>query len=123
LPDIDQAAWSGIPEWKKVFLRTLVKYGAIVMDTGSPDAYWYWHLESDLQYIVNAPPNTTGPWYNWALGLTSNLANDMTSENFFPGGDVKGVWDNNADGITDWTAAIWSHLDVQEECVSRPSGC
>lgn len=118
---------ASIPEWKKVLLRTLVEYGAIVNDTGT-GSYFAFHTEAGIQYTSMG---ASDPWLSWAQTLAGssatscwNGANDVELDCQFSGsGDgYSPVWKNTADGITSWHDTVWSHLEVVSSCVST-GGC
>jgi len=132
LAHIDGKAMSRVPEWKKVFLRTLVVYGAIVMDTGT-DFYFAWQTESGNQYTSM---KVSDPWLGFARGMTINAATgkphtdcwtgppatdfqvDCQQDPKGPGDGYLGVWHEKDDGL-DWNGQVWSHLEVLHECVSK----
>lgn len=106
-----------IPEWKKVFLRTLVVYGAIIDDTGS-NFYFDWQIESDLQY---RSVNGSSPWLAFGERQHAIPHNDWVHDTHWPGGGTyTGTWQRTNDGI-DWTTTVWSKLEVVDPCVSRGS--
>jgi len=123
-------AMSRVPEWKKVFLRTLVVYGAIVMDTGT-DFYFSWNTESGNQYTSM---KVADPWLAFGRRMTINAGTGKPYTDCWTGppdtdfqvdclmsakGDgYVGVWKNRDDGL-DWNEQIWSHLEVLHECVSK----
>lgn len=112
--DLGQINGLAIPEWKKVFLRTLIVYGAIINDTGS-SFYFDWQVESGNQYTAmsgRVPPDGD-PW--WAFGQSRAL--EPNSDWFSDGaGGWKGLW--QSDPGVDWSA-VWTKLEVLDECVSR----
>ncbi|MFL5433861.1 MAG: hypothetical protein ACJ784_05055 [Myxococcales bacterium] len=123
-------AMSRVPEWKKVFLRTLVVYGAIVMDTGS-EFYFSWQTESGIQYTTM---KVADPWFAFARRMTINPETGKPYTDCWTGppdtdfqvdclksrkGDgYVGVWKAKDDGL-DWNKEIWPHLEVLHECVSK----
>ena len=128
LARIDGKAMTKVPEWKKVFLRTLVVYGAIVMDTGT-DFYFAWQTESGNQYTSM---KVADPWLGFARAQTINAASGKAYTDCWTGppstdfqvdcqhnpkGDgYVGVWHDKDDGL-DWNGQ--SHLEVVHECVSK----
>jgi hypothetical protein len=130
LARIDGKAMSRVPEWKKVFLRTLVVYGAIVMDTGT-DFYFGWQTESGNQYTSM---KVADPWLGFARAMTIDAATGKPYANCWTGPPATdfqvdcqwnpkgngyvGVWKDKDDGL-DWRAQVWSHLEVLHECVSK----
>jgi hypothetical protein len=132
LARIDGKAMSRVPEWKKVFLRTLVVYGAIVMDTGT-DFYFSWQTESGNQYTSM---KVADPWLSFARGMTIDRATgkpytdcwtgppgtdfqvDCQKNAKGPGDGYLGVWHDKDDGL-EWNSQVWSHLEVLHECVSK----
>jgi len=130
LARIDGKAMSKVPEWKKVFLRTLVIYGAIVMDTGT-DFYFSWQTESGNQYTSM---NVADPWLSFARRMTTNPETGKPYTDCWtgpPGTDWQvdcqfrrsgdgylGVWKEKDDGL-EWRGEVWSHLEVLHECVSK----
>lgn len=110
-------ALKNIPEWKKVFLRTLIKYGAIVNDLGTT-FYFAWQLESGNQYTSMGV--ASDPWlaFGQSFGTSQDWGADAT-------GLVRGTWLDTDDAPqppssawTNWTTNIWSHLEVLDPCVS-----
>jgi hypothetical protein len=130
LARIDGKAMSKVPEWKKVFLRTLVIYGAIVMDTGT-DFYFAWQTESGNQYTSM---KVADPWLQFARRMATNPATGKPHTDCWtgpPGADWQvdcqfrrggdgylGVWKDKDDGL-EWRGEVWSHLEVLHECVSK----
>lgn len=96
---------AAVPEWKRVFLRTLAIYGAIIMDTGS-SFYFNWHLESGNQYT------SVGAVDQWLEFGNSQLGKGWYSDE---AEGFKGLWRNTDDGI-DWTTRVWNRLEVLEAC-------
>jgi hypothetical protein len=134
LARIDGKTMARVPEWKKVFLRTLVVYGAIVMDTGG-DFYFAWQTESGNQY---RSMKVADPWLAFARRMATNPATGKPSTDCWtgppgtdwqvdcqrnpkgPGDGYVGVWKAKDDGL-DWNDQVWSHLEVLAECVSKGS--
>jgi hypothetical protein len=98
-----------VPEWKRVFLRTLSKYGAIINDTGS-SFYFSWQTESGNQYT------SMGVSDAW-LAFATNMRAQQADWNVDGSGNYTGLWQNSNDGL-DWTSAVWSHLQVLDPCIS-----
>jgi hypothetical protein len=131
LARIDGKAMSRVPEWKKVFLRTLVVYGAIVMDTGG-DFYFAWQTESGNQYTSM---NVADPWLAFGRRMAANPATGKAYADCWtgppgtdwqtdclnhPGDGYVGVWHEKDDGLA-WHDEVWSHLEILAECVSKGS--
>jgi hypothetical protein len=130
LARIDGKAMSKVPEWKKVFLRTLVVYGAIVMDTGT-EFYFSWQTESGNQYTSM---KVADPWLAFARRMATNPPTGepytdcwtgppgtdwQVDCQFRPRGDgYLGVWKEKDDGLA-WRQQVWSHLEILHECVSK----
>jgi hypothetical protein len=121
--DITQINGMSIPEWKKVLLRTLVKYGAIINDTGA-DGYFDWHTEAGVQYTSMGV--ATDPWLSWARNLAGSSAtscwngdNDVVLDCIYNsnGDGYAPLWKSNADSV-DWYNTIWKHLQIVDSCVS-----
>jgi hypothetical protein len=104
-----------VPEWKKVILRTLNKYGAIVMDTATDPVYFSLQTESDRQYTSTGG---SPEWTNWAA--TQGTSNDFNyaSSGSYPG--YTGTFQNTNDSMN-WTTSIWNYLEVVDPCVSSNS--
>jgi hypothetical protein len=134
LARIDGKAMSKVPEWKKVFLRTLVVYGAIVMDTGG-DFYFAWQMESGNQYTSMKVPD---PWVAFGRRMATDPATgkpftdcwtgpagtdwqvDCQKKPKGPGDGYLGVWKDKDDGLQ-WNDQVWSRLEVLDQCVSKGS--
>jgi hypothetical protein len=132
LARIDGKTMSRVPEWKKVFLRTLVIYGAVVMDTGG-DFYFAWQTESGNQYTSM---KVADPWLAFGRRMATNPATgkpytdcwtgppgtdwqvDCQTRPGGPGDGYVGVWHDKDDGL-DWNDQVWSHLQVLDQCVSK----
>jgi uncharacterized repeat protein (TIGR02543 family) len=108
-----------IPEWKRVILRTLNKYGAIVMDTSQSRVLLQFQTESDRQYTVF---NSNNPaWSNWAASQPSGSDWSYSATNLSNGVEAgwTGSWQDTDDGLSGgWSSFIWSHLKVVAPCVS-----
>jgi hypothetical protein len=138
--------FAGVPEWKKVFLRTLSKYGAIIMDTDGNDAnYFGWQMEPGNQYTSLVDPQTgtslhiPDPWLQFGQTWTGTAytqcgtgtpGNDFVVDCFTSGGGFAGLWNNDdahttTQAIHDWTATVWSNLEVLLECANKTgeNGC
>ncbi|MFL5312766.1 MAG: hypothetical protein ACJ79H_20235, partial [Myxococcales bacterium] len=118
---IDQLAVppKSVPEWKRVILRTLANYGAIIMDTGS-DKYFTLQAESGNQYTSMAQPDA---WLQFAScmygdGVNCGALSSQTDWEKNSAGDYTGVFHQLKDGIN-WTTDVWSHLKILDECVSN----
>lgn len=109
LPRIDGLE---IPEWKKVFLRTLAVYGAIVNDTGS-DFYFNWQTESGNQYTSMGVDD---PWLAFGRKLAEQPRSDWRGDR----AGYAGLWLDSDDGL-EWSRQIWSKLQVVDACVSDGS--
>ena len=127
-------AFASVPEWKKVLLRTLVIYGAIINDTGS-DFYFNWQTEAGNQYRA---VNAADPWVAFAQGQLGTQANGQPftdcwtgpastdwvvaceADDIHPDG-YSGQWKPTNDGVN-WDSQVWSHLEVLEECANN-GGC
>jgi hypothetical protein len=99
-----------VPEWKRVFLRTLVKYGAIVMDTGS-DFFFTWQTESGSQYTAMGVPDA---WWQFGSNMYAQQVADWEMN---PDGNYVGTFHDYDDGL-DWDAQVWSKLRLLDPCVS-----
>jgi hypothetical protein len=106
-----------IPEWKPVFLRTLVIYGGIINDTGA-SFYFDWQLESGNQY---SSVNGTDPWLDFGRNMAATPGSDWIYDASWPGGTYTGLWQRFNDRI-DWTTQVWNRLEVLDPCVST-GGC
>ena len=117
-----------IPEWKKVLLRTLNKYGAIVMDTSGETSYFSWQTESGNQYLSMGATDAwqtfgasrvnelSSDWYNSTATCTP--PNSIEGANCFPG--YTGTFHDADDSLTGgWTTAVWNNLKVLDPCVSN----
>ena len=118
--DVDQSAYAGIPQWKKVLLRTLNKYGAIVMDTSAGRDMWSFMTESGVQYIVTGADDQ---WQVFGAARVGESSSDWyyrrvdqcdpgTSQALgtcFPG--YTGTLFDDDDSIN-WMTSVWSHLKV-----------
>jgi hypothetical protein len=107
-----------VPEWKKVILRTLSKYGAIMMDTGS-DKYFTLHTESGNQYTSLGQSDA---WLSFAAcmygdGLNCGALSAETDWQKNGSGNYTGLFQESMDGIN-WTTQVWNNLKVLDECVS-----
>jgi len=103
---------SSVPEWKKVLLRTLNKYGAYVNDTGT-EFYFSWQTESGVQYTAMGSP-AGDPWLSFGAARFGESGSDWykcedSPDQFCPAG-YKGLW-NAANGIN-WDTQVWSNLKV-----------
>jgi hypothetical protein len=138
LPQIDVLR---IPAWKKVFLRTLVKYGAIINDTDTSGFYFAWQRESGNQYPSMGIPGDQEPWL--LFGKTQTGIDPSTGQPYTAcwSGDPStdfgidcsgpnnsfigyfGSWANTAgtthDGGIDWNTEVWQNLRVLDPCVSK----
>lgn len=126
--DIDSLP--SVPEWKKVILRTLAKYGAYVNDTGS-DFYFDWQTEAGVQYIAM---NVTDLWRSFGASRAAETGSDWyvcendlgTADTYCPETTprgYKGLWTSPSDGSPgaplNWDSAVWSHLRV----LAPPATC
>ena len=131
------ASQYNIPQWKQVILRTLSKYGAIIMDTGVDD-YFVIQTESGNQYTSMSDPTATPPlvvpdaWHSFGAcmqagsscpaGLGAEIdwychdSSSGTCKNRL--GDFTGVFQNTNDGLNTWTTLVWNKLQVLDPCVS-----
>ncbi len=100
-----------VPKWKKVFLRTLSKYGAIINDTGS-DFYFTFQTESGNQYTSMGESDA---WLDFASSMVSQQVPDWYRDG---AGNYTGTFQETNDGIN-WTTQVWSRLKVLDPCVSR----
>lgn len=109
-----------IPEWKKVLLRTLNKYGAIVMDTNSSNVFWQWQTESGNQYLSLSVEDK---WQTFGLArVNEGPSSDWyyTSAAPFPG--YTGTFHEGDDNLPNgWKVDVWSKLKVLHPCVSDGS--
>jgi len=118
LSDLNGSAFSAVPEWKKVLLRTLILYGAFINDTGSA-FYFDWQLEGGVQYLTW---NETDLWRSFGSARATESGSDWyhcrdsdgTSGTDCPQTNpdsYKGLWQTNSDSI-DWNARVWNYLEV-----------
>lgn len=101
---------SSVPVWKKVILRTLSKYGAIIMDTGTDGAAFTWHREAGNQYT------SMGVADAW-LAVSASISSQSASWESVGNGYV-GWWTDQKDGVDSWKETVWSNLEVVDACVS-----
>jgi hypothetical protein len=133
---IDQINGLNLPAWKKVLLRTMSVYGAIINDTGSNN-YFDWQYESGNQYTS---VGGSDPWLPWAHSLSDQQKAGTRITNFFPWDDsglpdctpacvganctphcigFKGLWNTDEDVAANvWTS---DNLEVMDACVSDGS--
>ncbi|HEX8110048.1 MAG TPA: hypothetical protein VF516_20100 [Kofleriaceae bacterium] len=102
----DQINALPVPEWKKVVLRAMSKYGAFMNDTGS-SFYFDWQTESGNQYTSQGAAD---PWLSFGAAHWGNN-----------GAGYTGTWHDNDDGIN-WRTQVWANLQVVDACVSN-GGC
>ncbi|NMO17538.1 hypothetical protein HPC49_09970 [Pyxidicoccus fallax] len=105
--EIDQLP---IPTWKKVILRTLKMYGAIINDTGS-DFYFTLQTESGNQYTSM---EANDAWLDFASNLFAQNTPDWSKD---PAGNYTGKFQELNNNIN-WTTTVWSRLKVLDPCVS-----
>jgi hypothetical protein len=117
-----------VPEWKRVILRTLSKYGGIINDTGV-DGYFVVQTESGNQYTSM---NVADKWLAFASCMKSGLncapgigpeadwdCADSTTGTCQNGlGNYTGLFQDSNDGLNTWTTQVWNNLKVLDPCVS-----
>jgi hypothetical protein len=117
-----------IPLWKKILLRTLHTYGAIVMDTANDRYLWGWMMESGNQYTIYS--GVSDPWLAFGSARAAESGSDFAPGAACSGGQVRGstcfpgytgTFRSDDDSV-DWPNTVWANLQVVAECVST-GGC
>ena len=109
--EIDQLP---VPDWKKIFLSAMSRFGMFVGDTGGQGWLFYIETEDGLMYT------TFGGWDRWY-----RFANDNKWEPYTPPSGPKELvgklYAAGSDSY-DWAGQVWTKLRVLEPCITPQQG-
>jgi hypothetical protein len=103
-----------VPEWKRIFLRAMSRYGMFVGDTGGQGWLFYVETESDVMYT------SFGGWARWYHFADVNMWEPYTP----PSGPKQLVGKLYASGgdTYDWPGQVWTKLRVLDPCITPQQG-